>query len=397
MSVPSRSRWAIVSHVLPPQPSGQAMLLARLLDGMPAADYCLLATGEAGHAPAKEEGLPASCHRLPQASLIPEPGWPLLGTLASWGNALFDTLRLALRIRGVVRREQATLLVACSGALCDLPAAALASYFTGIPLVAYVMDDYVYQWSGRRRAVARFLERIVMARAACVLVLNEFARDVYRRRHGVEAAVLYNPAPLPAPEMLQGCAAPLARIVYTGALYHAQLDAVRRLLQVLERPEFAGLRLHVYTAQEPAALAQAGLCGTALVLHPHVAPEEVPAILLAADLLFLPLAFASPCPEVIRTSVPFKTGEYLAAGRPILVHAPADSFPVWYFSRHDCGCVVDSEDSEALAAALRGLSRDPDLRAGLAARARRRAEADFALETQRARFLQLLRAAETEG
>ena len=79
-------------------------------------------------------------------------------------------------------------------------------------------------------------------------------------------------------------------------------------------------------------------------------------------MLFLPLAFDSPYPAVARTSAPAKMAEYLTARRPILVHAPADSFVSSYFRPHSCGVVVDEVDPIALAQALERVIGDSELR-----------------------------------
>jgi glycosyltransferase involved in cell wall biosynthesis len=88
--------------------------------------------------------------------------------------------------------------------------------------------------------------------------------------------------------------------------------------------------------------------------------------------------------------VPSKTGEYLASGRPILVHAPADSFLVWYFRRYECGLIVDTPDSVRLAEAVERLLTDGDLCRRLVANARERARRDFSIESSQAKFAQVL-------
>ncbi|HEY8174648.1 MAG TPA: glycosyltransferase, partial [Gemmatimonadaceae bacterium] len=82
-------------------------------------------------------------------------------------------------------------------------------------------------------------------------------------------------------------------------------------------------------------------------------------------------------PEVIRTSAPGKMGEYLASGRPILAHAPRDSFVAWYFREYDCGVLVDERSPDRMTEALRRLTEDKELVARIAQNARRRAEIDF--------------------
>ncbi|MDQ4023896.1 MAG: hypothetical protein M3217_00170, partial [Actinomycetota bacterium] len=82
--------------------------------------------------------------------------------------------------------------------------------------------------------------------------------------------------------------------------------------------------------------------------------------------------------------------EYLAARRPILVHAPADSFVSSYFRRHGCGVVVDRSDPAALAEALQWILGDAELRERLAAAAWKRACDDFHPEAARAALAALV-------
>ena len=179
------------------------------------------------------------------------------------------------------------------------------------------------------------------------------------------------------------------RIVYTGAVYEAHYDAFRNLIEAIKLLARGDVRLHLYTAQTPRELEEVGIKGP-VVVHGHVASMEVPAIQKQADMLFLPLAFDSPYPVVIKTSAPFKTGEYLAARRPVVVHAPPDSFVAWYFREHGCGLVVDRLDPAPLAEAVGRVLDDETLARHLGERAWERARADFRIETAREKFWKLL-------
>jgi glycosyltransferase involved in cell wall biosynthesis len=179
------------------------------------------------------------------------------------------------------------------------------------------------------------------------------------------------------------------RIVYTGTIYDAQLDAVQDLLTAIERRDGRAATLHVYGGQGEAELLARGLRGS-LAVHPHESADAIAAVQAAADVLFLPLAFRSPYPEVVRTSAPMKLGDYLAAGGPILVHAPAGSFVAEYCRRHDCALVVDRPEPARVAGALEELARDPSLRARLIENARGRARRDFSVDVARDRFAGVL-------
>lgn len=302
----------------------------------------------------------------------------------------------ARQIGEIARKERLGLIVACSGDLVDLPASCLAARRAEIPFVPYLFDDYLYQWTGSMRAAARRMEPWVMKHAKAVIVPNEYLRDEYAKRYGVRATVVRNPCPLPDLAALDAVPRVFPpegiAIVYTGAVYHAHYDAFRNLVAAIRRLGRPDIRLHLYTAQTAEEIGRIGLAGSPVVHHPHIPPAEVPAVLRQADILFLPLGFDTPIPEVIRTSAPGKTGEYLSVGRPILVHAPEDSFVSWYFRENRCGLVVDRSDPDLLSASIRRLFSDGDLRAGLGARARSAAEKDFEVGAVRILFVEALTA-----
>jgi glycosyltransferase involved in cell wall biosynthesis len=172
--------------------------------------------------------------------------------------------------------------------------------------------------------------------------------------------------------------------VYTGAVYAANHDTFRNLLAAIDLATIEA-RVHVYTAQSTGELAAAGIEG-ALEIHDHLPGADVPAVQRSGDVLFLPLAFDTPFPSLIRSSNPGKMGEYLASGRPILAHAPPGSFVAEYFREHGCGVLIDRLDPQALADGLERIVCDDELRRRVAHSARERALADYDIRRSREAF-----------
>jgi hypothetical protein len=83
-------------------------------------------------------------------------------------------------------------------------------------------------------------------------------------------------------------------------------------------------------------------------------------------------------------------GEFLASGRPLLVHAPAETFLVHHIRKHDAGTVVDAPDPERLAAALDQIIARPEEVAHKVENALRLAEI-YRASTARELFRALLR------
>jgi glycosyltransferase involved in cell wall biosynthesis len=229
-----------------------------------------------------------------------------------------------------------------------------------------------------------------------VIAPNEFLRDELRRRFRIEPIVIHNACDLSVYEGERGGedegsggGGVEGRIVYTGGVGVLHFDAFRNLVAAVESLGRDGVKLHLYTPQRRAEIDGAGIRGP-VVYHEHEPVSAMPAIQQSADVLFLPLAFESAYPEIVRTAAPGKMGEFLAARRPVLVHAPPDSFIAWYFRHFECGLVVDRNDPAELARALELLLSDIVLREKLSARAWERAQEDFSLSKARAQFAAVL-------
>jgi hypothetical protein len=304
-------------------------------------------------------------------------------------DKLNPTRRIQQRASNIVkalRQENCQALLACSGDLLDMPAAFLAAQRLGIPFYAYMFDDYAthcvptvqrrYTWS---------LTPFLVQHAAGIAVPNQFLSDIYQRRYGIAPIIIPNPVDVadtpPAPPVL---GRPV-RLVYTGMIYDAQLDALLSILAALRNWNGPPVELHVYSPTDRRMLAAQGIREPA-ILHAPVSLAESIHLQQTADILLLPLAFRSSIPEVINTSSPGKMGELLASGRPVLVHAPAESYVSWYVRTHRCGAVADSQDTSLVRHTLSRLIGDERWRQELVRRAWMQARRDFASSVAQERF-----------
>jgi glycosyltransferase involved in cell wall biosynthesis len=388
---------ALLSHILPPSPSGQAMVLYRLFNSLSPSRYCLISRENynvTSHEVASSKRLSTAYYHLNPVSQVPMLRIPKLHIFSTIINVLWTIYNRARQIRRILQEEQCNILIACTGDLYDLPAGYLASKKWKIPFIAYMFDDYAYQWTGFFRSIAKLLEPIVVKGASAVIAPNEYMQEEYRKRYGIDCTVIHNPSPMPDLDDLDGGDEVFrndeTNIVYTGAVYHAHYDAFQNLITCLDRLEGENVKLHIYTAQAESELKEHGICGPNVICHSHISESEVLRVLRQADILFLPLAFNSPIPEVIKTSAPGKTGEYLSVGRPILVHAPRDTFVSWYFRENHCGVVVDKNDQVQLSKTIRKLLSHKELQTELSTNARNAAARDFSIEKMQAIFCELI-------
>lgn len=373
-------------------------MIYQLLRDVDPRQYCLISSQnlDTNHPSHSATRLPGRYYQL-STMLEMKRGYRLgLSLVREMVNITVGSLARARQIARIVKQEKCEAVVSCSSGvdLLDMPAGYLASRMAAVPFYAYLFDTYSHMWLPQRTPlIGQLLEPYLLKRAAGVVATNELLQELLASRYSVESVVIHNPCDLSqyekVPDDFTGSNDGEIRIVYTGAIYQAHYDSFRRLIAAIESLGRPSLKLHIYTSFPLQTLAAHGIRGP-VVFHEHQHFSAMPGIQKSADVLFLPLAFHSPYPELIKVSSPSKVGEFLAAHRPILVHAPPGSFLSSYFRREGCGLVVDEEDPAKLAAALELILSDRDLRQRLSGRARERARADFSLTSAKAKFSELL-------
>jgi Glycosyl transferases group 1 len=383
-------KFAVLSHVLPPSSSGQSVMLYRILSLIDSSDYYLIASR-----PQQDED---STQRLKGQiyTLPPEPSLRFgIQRIRNIANLFISIFARTRNLLALLRREPARALVACSGDIMDIPAAFLASRLAHIPFYAYIFDDYVYQWTGNYRRFAQFFAPFIFKHSTGIIGPNEFICEEYKRRYGVEPTLVRNPCD--ANELGKDSFAPWPaengkiKLFYAGAIYHANYDCFRNLIEALNILSEYPLELHIFTSQSHEQLLEQGITSEKIITHSHVPNCEILERQRKADILFLPLAFESPIPEVIRTSAPGKLGEYLASGRPILAHVPVDSFVADYCSSHQCAVIASQNNPTALAQEIKHIIIDGNFRVGIVRRALTQAQVDFHPQLASEKFAQLLK------
>ena len=378
-------RLAALSLAVPPADTAESRVLAQLLTALPPERYRLLSSGR--HDPYKA-AREAGVGRMWLAGIGALPGrtFDISERRATGVSGLVpEIVRRARRVAQVIRDERCEALIACSADPLDLPAGLLAARRARIPFYVYHFDDVVARLPGSaQRRLAGLVDRVVK-RAEGVVVSNDTLAKRYRDRHDVSPTVVYSPVP-PAPGSARssGDEPSLVRtLTYAGGMQSELVEALALVAAVARSlPEPIELVSNAVGAPVDSE--------SLIALVRHEGPqarERLRAIQADAEALLLVIPFNPGIRDRVTASAPYEMGEYLAAGRPIFVHAPQESFVASYFREYACGHVVDQVDVEALGSEFDRFSKDIALRTRLAAKARARYEADFHPERARARFL----------
>lgn len=268
---------------------------------------------------------------------------------------------------------------------------------TKVPFYLYMFDLYkgnFLPFTGS--LLAMIYEPLLFKAAKKIVVTNPGTKEFYLKRYGDSMAnkieVIFNStnpepylkwqtaiAPHPAPYT----------ILFTGSVYWAQARSLTDLIEAIDGMPDLDIKLKIYSPNPPEYLRSIGM--TSPRIEFSVAPgSEMPSIQSKADILFLPLAWHTKGPEIINTATPGKLTDYLIAGRPILVHSPAESHLAQYTKANGVAKVVDTEDIAALQIAIRQLLFDYEFCHNLVDNAKKLFFANHDLSKNVAKFESLL-------
>src|SRR5881394_2585826 len=99
-------KLAVVSHILPPSPSGQAVMLHRLLRAVPTEAYCLISREDYSSANHDSPRLPVPYHFLPPEFQLQRPNRSNLYRFKELTNVVWQIIARARRIVRICRKEK---------------------------------------------------------------------------------------------------------------------------------------------------------------------------------------------------------------------------------------------------------------------------------------------------
>ena len=283
-------------------------------------------------------------------------------------RAFIRAVREGLRI---IREEQYTLLLGTADRGEGLILMYVLSWLSRTPYALYFLD--LYRWNhfgGVWDIIARFFEPVLFRGARAIVVMGDGHKAFYERRYGTRFSytVVRNCALPPRTRVHTPRVEAPYVIMYSGGMYWPQERAIRNLITAVTDIDLP-VELWLYT---PSGLArfEAEFKDNPRIVFRSAPQEAMADIQDDATILFLPLSFNTPSPEVIEMATPGKTVEYLIAERPILVHAPPYAFISRYAKEKGFAHVVDTEVSKDLQDGIRRIIQDTAYATQLVSRAR---------------------------
>ena len=214
--------------------------------------------------------------------------------------------------------------------------------------------------------LANIFEPLMFKSARNIIVTNEGTLDFYIKRYGPDISkkitIIHNSVFKESYLKLEKPYEPKQpyTIIFTGNIYWPQMESIKNLIKAISEINDMEIKLEIYSPSLKDYLKEIGIVESEKVKIGVARPEDMPKIQNKADILFLPLSWHTKSQAIVDTATPGKLTDYLIAGRPMLIHAPASTFLVKYARENNFAMVVEKEDIEELQRAIRKLIVDKE-------------------------------------
>jgi len=270
-----------------------------------------------------------------------------------------------------------------------------------VPTAIHFMDDWPSTIS-RRGLFRKYWERKIdgelktlLNRVDLLLSISDSMSAEYERRYGKTFIPFHNPIDADKFLRLPGKQSDSQndfRILYIGRIGIANKESIFSFSRFVSAMPHKTKRVlfHIYTPNidSPELFRIKNLPNVSVL--PAIEHEEIPDLLRAYDLLFLPLDFSQNGIKYAKFSMPTKASEYMISGTPILVYAPAETAISQFFIQNECGYCVTKNNSNELARAVDFLIQNEEYRNKISSNAVYIALDRFDVLKVRAEFQELL-------
>jgi len=255
-----------------------------------------------------------------------------------------------------------------------------------IPLVTHIMDDWPARSESTKDkgikkhlvpALENHLQELFSASAVNLSICSRMS-EAFEARYGMLFIPFHNGIDVDvwsAPRKKMGARGDRRfRMVYTGSLaLDMQIFSLKDIAEVVSdlRKRDINIGLEIYGAKWWLPNYKKYFHGIDGVRYGGFVPRsEFPRLLMAADLLVLPVNFDEKSLRYVRYSLANKAPEYMASGTPVLVYGPREAATVEYAASEGWGHVVSQCSKEKLQAAILDLMSSPDKRVEMGQKAR---------------------------
>lgn len=228
----------------------------------------------------------------------------------------------------------------------------VAAYFSAkkhnLPLFIYLDILWEERSSGGELRLSKLFESKIFSYASKSFAITEFSVDYLSTKHNTNTIFIPHTISSKYIPANNASLTPIKhKIHFAGGIYSLMnLDCILRLIDAIQLTGY-DIELEICSSYVPESITN-----YKFVTVKYLSKAELIQSQSNSSILFLPQAFESSKPQMIKYNFPTKTMEYLCSNRPILVHSPKESYLTHIAKKEKFAEVVDLPDVEALSHAI---------------------------------------------
>lgn len=350
-----KPRLLLVSHAFAPYTSGTSVLLSNLLKEYPG--DCMAVAGYSRYTN-KDNHFEPPC---PTAYLIPPDN-----KIFQLGYAKFiNNNRWLVRsfIRRQIKKFRPDVIMGVFPHSTFFIAAYEVAQENNIPFYAHMHDLWQenYPEGYYAKTLADKYEATILKNASKVFCMTETQAEHYINKHGINPLILpHTISPSDLEKLEYHDAGAESNVLFAGALSDVMNADALGVFSESKKYLHTKTSYQLFTNASAEQLTAFGVDMSGVQIK-WVTRRELQQELHTANILFAPLSHKNCSALEVKTVFSTKLLEYLVAGRPILIFAPANSFHASSARKKNWAYVVDQDDPKALATALDRLLNDETL------------------------------------
>jgi glycosyltransferase involved in cell wall biosynthesis len=239
-----------------------------------------------------------------------------------------------------------------------------------IPFVYHMMDDWpevisekgLFKNYWHKKIDAEF--RRLLDKADVLMSIGDSMSEEYKIRYKKTFIPFQNPIDTEFWKKHQKNSYELnkpAEIIYAGRIglgINESIESFARALQLVNDESPLDIKLVLHSDLIPSWVS-----GFTCVEHRAlVQHSDLPRLFSKADFLLLPYDFTPKSIKYIKYSMPTKAPEYMISGTPMIIYAPEGTAIVQYALKHEIGFIISNNKIDGIAASIRQLIGDIELR-----------------------------------
>jgi glycosyltransferase involved in cell wall biosynthesis len=247
-----------------------------------------------------------------------------------------------------IKRVNPTFIIAAYPELTLLDVSEFIARKLNIPFYPYLHDTISEALQGTNfEKVGNRVQRNIFQSSSHIFVMSEGMRTLYKRKYNLNTTPILHIYPESVNKKSLG-PIKFGSVFWGGAIYRINHIALCRLLSLLDK---LGYKSNIASNISFKFLELNNYPISSLELRFYENRHAYLKAIALNDFLILSLNWpdeTSVHQDEIGTIFPTKTPEYLNSGIPIIVHCPSDYFLAEFFTKNECGIVIDTRDNEEM-------------------------------------------------